>query len=101
MCSDAELTNVDSPNPDINHFDVGQLFQHRRGRQPRGVQQHALLQRHLQAVGEKGDQNVRLGAMLQLMADRPCAEFTFERSKYRFDLGQLHVARPQRAGISE
>jgi hypothetical protein len=39
--------------------------------------------------------------MLQLMADRPCAEFTFERSKYRFDLGQLHVARPQRAGISE
>src|SRR5258708_4144404 len=55
---------------------------------------------NLQAVNEKGDQNVRVGAMLRLMADRAYAEFTLERSKYRFDLGQLHVARPQHAGIS-
>ena len=27
-------------------------------------------------------------------------EFTLERFKYRFDLCQLHVARPQHAGIS-
>jgi hypothetical protein len=58
------------------------------------VQQQALLQRHLQAVGEKGDQNVRVGAMFQLMIDGTYAEFTLERSKYRFDLGQLHVAAP-------
>jgi hypothetical protein len=91
---------IDRRNPHVNHFDFGQLFQHRRRRQPRGVQQKTLLQGYLQAVGEKGDQNVRVGAMLQLMADRAYAEFTFERSKYRFDLGQLHVTRPQHAGIS-
>src|SRR5438445_5602424 len=38
--------------------------------------------------------------MLQLMADRSYAEFTFERFEYRFDLRQLHVARPKDAGIS-
>jgi len=30
---------------------------------------------YLQAVREKGDQNVRVGAMLQLMADRTYAQF--------------------------
>src|ERR1700680_1979394 len=59
-----------------------------------------MLQRHLQAVGEKGKQNVRVDAMLQLMADGAYAEFTLERSEDRFDLCQLHVPRPQHAGIS-
>jgi hypothetical protein len=66
-------TLIDRGNPHINHFDLRQLFQHRRRRQLRGVQQQALFQRHLQAVGEKGDQNVRGGAMLQLMAKGACA----------------------------
>jgi hypothetical protein len=39
------------------------------GRQSRGVQQETLLQRDLQAVGEKGNQNVRVGAVLQLMVN--------------------------------
>jgi hypothetical protein len=51
------------------------------------VQHQALLQGYLQAVSEKSDQNVRVGAMLQLMGDRAYSEFTLERSKYRFDLG--------------
>jgi hypothetical protein len=42
------------------------------------VQQQAMLQRHLQAVDEKGKQNVRVDAMLQLMADGAHAEFTLE-----------------------
>jgi len=33
------------------------------------VQQETLLQGDLQAVGEKGDQNVRVGAMFQLMVE--------------------------------
>ena len=59
-----------------------------------GVQQEAMFQCHLQAVSEEGDQNVSVGAMLQLMVDGAYAEFTLERSEDRFDLGQLHVARP-------
>src|SRR5882724_10316778 len=59
-----------------------------------------MLQRHLQTVSEKGDQNVRVDAMLQLMMNGTDAKFTLERAKYRFDLCQLHVTRPQHARIS-
>ena len=43
---------------------------------------------------------MRVGAMLQLMVDGAYAEFTLERSEDRFDLRQLHVARPQDTGIA-
>src|ERR1700680_4671695 len=59
-----------------------------------------MLQRHLQTVSEKGDQNVRVDAMLQLMMNGTDAKFTLERTEYRFDLCQLHVTRPQHARIS-
>src|ERR1035437_2830316 len=59
-----------------------------------------MLEGDLQTVGEKGDQNVRVGTMFQLMVDGAYAEVALERSKNRFDLRQLYVARPQHAGIS-
>ena len=78
-------------NPHINHFDFGQLLQHSLGRQPWGVEQETLLQSDLQAVGEKGNQNVRVGAMFQLVVDGAEAQFALERPEYRFNLGQLTV----------
>jgi len=33
---------------------------------------------------------VRVGAMLQLMADGADAKFAFQRPEHRFDLGELH-----------
>ena len=69
------------------------------GGQPWGVQQETLLQGYLQAVGEKGDQNVSVDAMLQLMVNGAYAKVAFERPKYRFDLRQLHVVGPQHAAI--
>src|SRR5271167_426048 len=86
---------IDSRDPHVDHLDFRQLFQYRHGRQPWGVQQETLLEGHLQAVGEKGKENVRVGAMLQLMVDGADAEFALERSKNRFDLGELNVAGPQ------
>src|ERR1700680_2248153 len=59
-----------------------------------------MLQSDLQAVGEKGNQNVSVGAVLQLMIDGAYAKFTLERSEDRFDLRQLHVASPQDTGVS-
>jgi hypothetical protein len=41
-----------------------------------------------------------VGAVLQLMTDRAYPQFTLERSEDRFDLRQLHVARPQDAWVS-
>jgi hypothetical protein len=47
------------------------------------VRQEAMLEGNLQTLGEKGDQNVRVGAMFQLMVDGAYAEFALERSKNR------------------
>ena len=80
---------IDRRNPDVDHSDFRQLLQDRRRRQPWGVQQQALLQRDLQAVGEKGNENVSVGAMLQLMVDGAYPEFTLERAEDRLDLCQL------------
>ena len=55
------------------------------------MHQQTVLQSYLQAVREKGNQNVRVDAMFQLMADGAYTEFTLKRSEYRFDLCQLHA----------
>ena len=58
-----------------------------------------MLQRDLQTVGQKRNQDVRVGAMFELMIDRADAQFALEGSKHRFDLRQLDVARPQHCGV--
>jgi len=68
------------------------------GVQPRGVQQQAMLQRHLQTVKRERRSDVRVDAMLQLMMNGTDAKFTLERAKYRFDLCQLHVTRHSTLG---
>jgi hypothetical protein len=56
----------------------------------------------LQAVGEKGNQNVSVGPMLQLMVDGAYAEFTLERSEDRFEVVyQLHPKRAVSRNVSE
>jgi len=41
-----------------------------------------------------------VGAMLQLMADRPETELAFQAAEDRLDLRQLDIARPQHTGIA-
>ena len=45
-----------------------------------------MLDDDLQTVGEKGNLDVSIGAVFQRMINGAYAEFTFERSKNRFDL---------------
>jgi len=59
-----------------------------------------VLQRDLKTISEKCDQDVRIGAIFELMIDRPDTQFTFETAERRFDLGQLDVAGPEQFGIS-
>jgi hypothetical protein len=56
------------------------------------VQHQPVIQRHLKTVGQEGDQDVGVGAVLQLMADRPEPEIAFQASEDRLDLSQLDVA---------
>ena len=58
-----------------------------------------MLQRHRQAVGQEGNQDVRVHPMLQLMVDRANAQIALQTFEGRFDLRQLHVAIPQHGRI--
>ena len=49
----------------------------------------------MQAIGEKGDENVRLDARLELVMDRADGEIAFEIFKRLFDHNQLQVVIPQ------
>ena len=69
---------VGGGNADIDHLNRGQFFQHGRGRESGGMRQHVMLQRDLKTVGQKRNQNVRVGAMFELMMDRADAQFGLE-----------------------
>ena len=49
----------------------------------------------MQTVSQEGNQDVRVGLMLELMVDGPDAQFTLQAAKGALDLRELHVARPQ------
>ena len=63
--------------PDFHHLDRRQLFQHRRRCQPRRVNHQAVFQGDLQTVGQESDQDMGIGAMLELMMDGPDASSLF------------------------
>ena len=58
-----------------------------------------MLQGDLKTVGEKRNQDVRVGAMFELVINRTDAQFTLERSKYRFNLCQQDLASPKHSRI--
>lgn len=90
---------VGGGSADIDHLNRDQFFQHGRGREAGGMRQQVLLQRDLKTVGQERTQDVRVGALFELMMNRADAQFALERSKHGFDLRQLDVARPQHRGV--
>ena len=58
-------------NLDIEHLHGRELVEHATRREPRGMRPQLLRQRGVQAVGEEGDEDVRLDARLVLVIDRP------------------------------
>jgi hypothetical protein len=49
---------------------------------------------HVQAVGEKGDENMRLDPMLALVEDRPDRQIPFEGFESLLDRDQVQVLLP-------
>ncbi len=58
-----------------------------------------LLQAHVNAVGEEGDEDVRFDAIFSLMEDRTDGEIAFEILERGFDFYQLEIELPQLRGI--
>jgi hypothetical protein len=58
-----------------------------------------LLEGGLQTVGEEGDEDVGLDALVGLVIDRPHREVVLEFLEGLLDLGQLQVIAPQRGRV--
>ena len=52
-------------------------------------------QRDVQAIGDKGDKDVRFDAMFQLMVNRAQLQIVFQVFECRLDLDQLDVELPE------
>ena len=79
----------------VQHLDGGELLKHGAGRQPRRQRTQALLQRHLQAVGKEGHEDVRLDTLVGLMIDWPDGEIALQLLERLLYFGELDVEGPQ------
>ena len=67
----------------VDHLHGGKLFQHAARRQSRRQRMQAPGERDVQAIGQKGNEDVGLDAGLELVKDRPDREIApcFRRGK--------------------
>ncbi len=68
-------------------------------RQPRRARPRRILQGDVQAVGDEGDEDVRLDASLPLVEHRTDGEIVLEFLEGLLDLRELHVVAPQGRGV--
>ena len=84
---------------DIHHLQRRELLQHGAGRQSRRARSGEVLQGDVRAVGDEGDEDVRLDPFLALLEDRPEGEVVLGFLERLLDLGEPRVVPPQRGGV--
>src|SRR5260370_28684504 len=79
----------------VDHLHGGELFDDaaRREAWRQGVE--AAAERDVEAIGEEGDEDMRLDPRLVLVKDRPDGEVTFEVLERLLDADKLEVEAPQ------
>ena len=78
----------------IDHLHGGELLQHGSRCKPRRQRAQALLQGHLQAVGEEGDKDVGVDTFIELVVDRTDGQVAFELFERLLDFSELDVVLP-------
>ena len=71
IAGEQQLAAVGGRQVHIDHLHGGELFQHAARRQPGRQRMQAPRKSDLQAIGQEGDEDVRLDARLELVKDRP------------------------------
>ena len=79
----------------VDHLYRGELLEHAARGQPRRQGVQAPGERHVQAIGQKGDEDVGLDARRELVKDRPDGEIAFEVLEDLFDGDQQQIVAPQ------
>ena len=70
---------VRSRDADNDHLDRSEFFQHGQRCQTGSISRQAILQRHLQTVSQKRDEDMCVDAMLLLMVDRTMPNSLFKQ----------------------
>ena len=71
IAGEQQLAAVGGRQVHIDHLHGGELFQHAARRQPGRQRMQAPRKSDVQAIGQEGDEDVRLNACLNLVKDRP------------------------------
>ena len=84
---------------DVDHLDGFEFLQYGARSQARSQFVESAAQSHMQAVSDKGDENVCFNPLLELMVDRADSQITFEIAECFLDLGQLDIKLPELSRI--
>ena len=84
----------------VEHLHGGELVEHGPWSEA-GCQRLELgVQRDVKAVGQEGDEDVRLDAVLKLVVDRAEFQIVLEILERGLDLDELDIELPQMGGLS-
>jgi hypothetical protein len=89
VAREGEFAPIGGGHIDVDHLHGGELLEHGSRRKPRGERLEVPPKRHVQAVSQERDEDVRFDAPLLLMEDRADREIAFERFEGRLDFDQL------------
>jgi hypothetical protein len=85
---------------DVDHLHSGKLLEHRSGSESGGQIAEAAAQGHVQAVGQKRDEDVSFDAPFELVEDRADAQVALEVLEGLLDLNEFDVEFPELPGSS-
>ena len=92
-------TSIGGRHVNVKHLDGFEFIDDFARRESLGQSFQLRLQCHLQAVGEKGNEDVRFDTCLGLMVDRTNGQIVFKLLERLFHFGELHVERLQLIGV--
>ena len=86
-----QLTTVGGRDVQVNHPHGGELFDGAAWRQAGGQRVEPPVERDMEAIGQEGDEDMRLDARLVLVKDRPNGEVAFEVSERPLDTDEVEI----------
>ena len=86
-----QLAAVGDRDVQVNHLHGGELFDGAAWRQAGGQRVEPPVERDMEAIGQEGDEDMRLDARLVLVKDRPNGEVAFEVSERPLDTDEVEI----------
>jgi hypothetical protein len=89
VATEDEVASIGGRQMHIDHLDGGEVLQRRAGRESGRQGAQPGLERNLKAIGQEGDEDMRLDAILALMVDRANAQIPLDLLECLLDTPSL------------